>query len=248
MTDTPDIVERLEDPFLREICAILEEVSDCLDRYSDSDDGDDGQPVANAALRQKCAVDELIGRFPKDRDETFRIGDEGLHGFVLDTCSHGVIEWKPPVGQGYAAWVGESGIQHRHSHPTNPIVALAGAIIKHRDAELLHLRGEVERLRCEREEIVISLGFKASASQSIIVNEARCFRPEMVEARKRAEDASSDALLWQYSCANGDHPTLLVAVWKQRKDANARADALQAQLEKVRGGCASNNRHASHVN
>lgn len=147
MSDKKDIVERLESKFIQEVAATLEEVSSCLDNYADVDDGDEGQPEANAALRQKCAVDEILGRFPKDRDETFRIGDVALHEFIPDTCSHGVIEWNPPIGQGYAAWVGESGVHHRHSHPTNPLVALAGAIIKHRDATITTLRAEVERLK-----------------------------------------------------------------------------------------------------
>tara|TARA_R110002074_G_C12558458_1_gene667666 strand:+ start:44235 stop:45113 length:879 start_codon:yes stop_codon:yes gene_type:complete len=151
MTDAEkDIVERLESKFIQEVAATLEEVSSCLDRYADVDDGDEGQPEANAALRQKCAVDEILGRFPKDRDETFRIGDAALHEFIPDTCSHGVIEWNLFIGQGYAAWVGESGVQHRHSHPTNPLIALTGAIIKHHATAMTTLRAEVERLTEER--------------------------------------------------------------------------------------------------
>jgi hypothetical protein len=57
------------------------------------------------------------------------------------------MEWKPPVAQGFAAWVGENGVLHRHGHPTNPLIALAGAIIKHRDASLAAVTAERDKMR-----------------------------------------------------------------------------------------------------
>lgn len=48
-----------------EVLALLYDVSDCLDDYSDVHDGDDGQPVANRAMRLQQPVDELIARLEK---------------------------------------------------------------------------------------------------------------------------------------------------------------------------------------
>lgn len=48
-----------------EILELLHDISDCLDDYSDVNDGDDGQPVANRAMRLQQRVDELIARLEK---------------------------------------------------------------------------------------------------------------------------------------------------------------------------------------
>lgn len=54
--------EALEAGVVAEMVKTLSEVSEYLDRFSDVQDGDDGQPEANDAMRLKQAVDALLSK------------------------------------------------------------------------------------------------------------------------------------------------------------------------------------------
>ncbi|MDH0368019.1 hypothetical protein [Brucella anthropi] len=54
---------------------------------------------------------------------------------------------------------------------------------------------------------------------------------QAIKDRKLRDEAQSDADLWRFSVDMGDHPSLLVKVWKQRKALEAKLAAAQEALE-----------------
>ncbi len=83
-----------------------------------------------------------------------------------------------------------------------------------------------EQLRAA-EELGFERGIKDSATH-VTALEAHALRD-----RKLRDEAQHDALLWQCSAVSGDHPPLLVTVWKQRREALERAAAAERALENL---------------
>lgn len=101
-----------------------------------------------------------------------------------------------------------------------------------------------EKAEEERDALLQAIGFKPGAlgdelRRKVILDDAAGMRPAMVEARREARRTQGDADLWSMRMLEewpGD--TLLLRLWRQRKQASARAlaaeaepDALKAKLE-----------------
>lgn len=56
---------------------------------------------------------------------------------------------------------------------------------------------------------------------------------QAIKDRKLRDEAQSDAVLWQFSVDMGEHPTLLVMVWKQRKALEAKLALAEQALTEI---------------
>ena len=98
------------------------------------------------------------------------------------------------------------------------------------------LRERAEKAEAERDALCTALGFKPGpiTKRPIILHEIAGLRPAMVKARREAERAEGDAAMWRLSAADrhNDKP-LLLTVWQQRKAAENRATAAEAQVADI---------------
>lgn len=90
----------------------------------------------------------------------------------------------------------------------------------------------------DRDALLHALGFKVGPlgdglRRSVILSDAGGLRRAMVDARRRCSEAQGDALLWQFSCADGLREPLLLRVWQQRRDAQEHARQLASLLSRI---------------
>lgn len=46
---------------------LLADAADCLERYEDVQDGDEGRQIPNAAMSMRMSLDQFLARFPKEK-------------------------------------------------------------------------------------------------------------------------------------------------------------------------------------
>ncbi|GJE54531.1 hypothetical protein [Methylobacterium thuringiense] len=115
------------------------------------------------------------------------------------------------------------------------------ALEAERDAAL----AERDEAREERDALLGAAGFKPGSFRSaltrkVILDDVAGMRPEMVKARRYAERAQGDADLWTMRMLDewpGD--TLLLRLWRQKKEAKAERDAATAQADRTAGELAA---------
>ncbi|TXN24009.1 hypothetical protein [Methylobacterium sp. WL9] len=169
-----------------------------------------------------------------------------------------------PNGQGYTGVLAEAGryseeaARARHGHePGSTTMRLASdcaefapacwpetqikVLRAQRDAAL----AERDEAREERDALLGAAGFKPGSFRSaltrkVILDDVAGMRPEMVKARRQAARVQGDADLWTMRMLEewpGD--TLLLRLWRQKKEAKAERDAATAQADRTAGELAA---------
>lgn len=132
------------------------------------------------------------------------------------------------------------------------------AVLVSKGAEIDRLKAENGRLTAERDEaatdrdaLLGAAGFKpgpkSGPSLKVILDDIEGMRPAMIKARREAERAFGDAILWQMSAAEGHHEPLLLRVWQQRRAAESRATRAEAECERMKGAVEAENEACAAV-
>lgn len=104
------------------------------------------------------------------------------------------------------------------------------------EAKIAKLESKLFAAVLDRDALCQALGFKPgplTGGRSVILSNAAAIQPEMIKARRRADQAQDDAFMWRASVDDGRHSQqpLLLTVWRQRRALEKRLAILTAERD-----------------